>query len=174
MKSKRSIVLSHKNRRDLIYVFTVDPGLGLDVQERIAFDHRTSGCEVVLPEGDGISAAVAEIERAAPRTVSARVIVFDVRSYTLPRLLHAYNKIVGYNRMDLNEACYSIVIGDGPSNLFQAGRSMEVFTDHLRKHRQDYHPAVFFYDPFMHYTIAEKQTLELDRIEYLPKNVPES
>jgi len=96
----------------------------------------------------------------------------DVRSYTLPRLQQAYNSIVGYNRQDLNRFCHSLLIGDGPLNLFHAGRSLDVFVPHLANHRKDYQPAVFFYDPFIHYTKDERHAVGIDQNGRLPQAVP--
>jgi hypothetical protein len=163
---------SHLNRKDQIHFLTLDDVLATDVRERIALDPRTSECEVVRPQCKSIKEAVAEIEGMARQTISSSLLILDVRSHTLPRLQHAYNKVVGYNRKDLNESCHSILIGDGPLNLFHAGKSLQVFLPHLATHRVDYSPAVFFYDPFLHYTKDEAQIAGLDRPDELPRLVP--
>jgi len=165
-------VLSHRRRKEQIHVFSLDRVLAADVQERIAFDPRTRQCQVVRPEGTELKAIVAEIERQARDTVASRLLILDVRSYTLPRLQHAYNKVARYNRSDLNKFCYSILIGDGPLNLFHAGKSLHVFLPHLARHRTDYYPAVFFYDPFIHYKREEWQPAGIDAAAALPTLVP--
>jgi hypothetical protein len=165
-------VLSHPDREDRIHVLTVDGVLATDIQDRLNFDSRMRGCELVRPESEDPKAAIAEIECMAPDTVASRLLIIDVRSYTLPRLQHAYNKVVGYNRKDLNEYCYSVLIGDGPLSLFRAGKSPQVFLPHLARHRIDYYPAVFFYDPFLHYTEDERQRLGIEHGGELPQLVP--
>jgi hypothetical protein len=169
---KREIVLSHPHRKEQIHVFSLDQVLAADIHERIAFDPRTRHCHVIRPESAEPKAIIAEIERTARDTVASRLLIMDVRSYTLPRLQHAYNTVSRYNRQDLNKFCYSILIGDGPLNLFQAGRSLHVFGPHLARHRIDYYPAVFFYDPFIHYTVDEKQQAGIEAEAKLPTLVP--
>lgn len=113
-----------------------------------------------------------EIDSMARDTVSSRLLIIDVRRATLPKLQNAYTKIVGYNRRDLNKLCYTILIGDGPLNLFQAGKSLDVFVSHLSSHRIDYHPAVFFYDPFIHYEHSEIERIGMDDEFVLANKVP--
>ncbi|MFH1615132.1 MAG: hypothetical protein ABIG61_08635, partial [Planctomycetota bacterium] len=83
-----------------------------------------------------------------------------------------YNKIIGYNRCDLNLYCCTIVIGDGPANLFRSGGTAGVFLPLLAKLRTDYSPAAFFYDPFLHYQYEERANLQIDNIDELPQDVP--
>ena len=73
----------------------------------------------------------------------------------MPKLRRVFNAIVGYNRRDFNKLCYSICIGDGPLNLFRDGHFVDLLVPHLAAHRIDFHPAVFFYDPFLHYESNE-------------------
>ncbi len=168
----RSLVLSHPRRKDQVHVLTLDPVLGTDIEERLTFDPRMVGCKVIRPKKGDIDATVTEIERMAPKTVASRLLVLDVRRHTLPRLQHAYNKVVGYNRIDLNGLCYSMVIGDGPMSLFNGGTSLEVFAPHLATLRTDYHAAVFFYDPFLHYTADEDPSTGIDQEYRLPDRIP--
>lgn len=162
----------HSPRQDRIHLLTVDPVLAADVQERLAFDPRTREYELLRPECESIKGGVAEIEAMGLETLSSRLLILDVRSHTLPRLQHAFNRIVGYNRKDLNERCHSVLIGDGPLNLFHAGKSLHVFLSHLATHRIDYSPAVFFYDPFLHYTSQERRITGIDHGDELPEFVP--
>jgi hypothetical protein len=169
---KLETVLTHPDRKDRIHVFSLDPVLAADIRERISFDSRTHRCEVVTPEPADVKSTVAELERTARDTVASRLLIMDVRSYTLPRVQHAYNKAVRYNRMDLNKLCHTILIGDGPLNLFHAGKSLHVFGPYLARHRVDYYPAVFFYDPFVHYTTNERRAAGIDANGQLPECVP--
>lgn len=163
---------SYLDRKIQIHVFTLDQVLATDVQDRIAFDPRTRDYVLARPRERSIKAAVEEIEGMARQSVSSSLLIMDVRSHTLPRLQHAYNKVVGYNRTDLNELCYVILIGDGPFNLFHAGKSLHVFRPRLAAHRIDYSPAVFFYDPFLHYTEEDGPVAGIDRGDELPQLVP--
>ncbi len=133
----------------------MDPILAADIYERISSDPRERDYDVIRPKNKEIIAARQEIESMAPDTVSSRLLIMDVRSYTLPRLRLAFNKLINYNRKDLNRLCYTILIGDGPTDLFYAGISLEIFVPNLQTHRRDFEPVVFFYDPFIHYTSSD-------------------
>jgi hypothetical protein len=105
----------------------------------------------------------------------------DVRKATLPKLQQAYNKIIGYNRKDLNKYCFTVLVGDGPLNLFGPGKSIDVFVPYLADHRVDYNPAIFFYDPFIHYepdeidsTMEEGLTLPTQLPRRLTSYFPEA
>ena len=161
-------MLSHPNREDRIHLFTLDRVLAADLRERICCDPAMADYEVIGPQNGVAGQAIAEIETMAPDTVASRVLILDVRSYTLPRLQHAYNKIVGYNRQDLNHLCYTILIGDGPWDLFDAGASPDAFRPLLADRRRDYHAAAFFYDPFLHYTGDERRTKKIDGADEVP------
>ena len=165
-------ILSHPGREDRIHILTVDPVLAADIYERIHEDKRLKGCELVRVEATQVRQGAEEIEHWARDTVQSRLLVFDVRMATLPRLRRAYNTIVGYNRRDFNKLCYTILIGDGPVNLFRGGQTLEVFVPYLAAHRVDYHPAVFFYDPFLHYEADEGELRAIDETFVLPDSIP--
>ncbi len=165
-------ILSHPARKNNVHILTLDGVLATDVYERICSDARTKDYRLIMPKAKTIRAAVAEIDGMARDTVSSRLLIIDVRKATLPKLQNAYNKVVGYNRRDLNKLCYTILIGDGPLNLFTAGKSIDVFVPHLSTHRVDYHPAVFFYDPFLHYQTDELHTPGVDDAFVLPDTLP--
>jgi len=133
--------LSHRQRTDKIFILTLDTILAADVYERIHFDPRMQSYEIVRPLHIGVKDTVEEIESFSRDTVTARLLIFDVRRDTISLLKKAYNEIVGFNRKDFNKFCYVIVIGDGPINLFEAGKSLDVFVPLLATHRIDYHPA---------------------------------
>ena len=153
-------------------MFSLDSVLATDIQERISLDPRAQNFEIIRPESTSPKATIAEIERMARDTVAARLLIIDVRSYTLPPLQHAYNKVVGYNRKDMNLLCHSVLIGDGPVNLFRAGKALHVFLPHLARHRLDYYPAVFFYDPFAHYAEGERKIAGIDGRPEVPRYIP--
>ena len=150
-------LLSHGKRADRIYILTLDQILAADIYERINSDPRGKDYDLVRPRNKEIVATRQEIERMAPHTVSSKLLIMDVRSYTLPRLRKAFNMIINYNRKDLNRLCYAILIGDGPTDLFYAGISLDVFVINLQTHRRDFEPVVFFYDPLIHYTSSDRK-----------------
>ena len=165
-------ILTHPNRRDQIHILTVDPILGTDVRERIRADDRFKHCAVIRPDATSVRGALEQVEKMAKDTTTSRLIIFDVRRVTLPRLRRPFNAIVGYNRRDFNKLCYSICIGDGPVTLFQNGHSMDVFVPYLGSHRVDYYPAVFFFDPFLQYEPNELETRGIDEDFVIPDEVP--
>jgi len=165
-------ILSHPNRKDRIHILTLDTVLAADIYERIYHDPRTKHYRLIKPQKTKINETIIEIESMAQDTVSSKLLIIDVRKDTLPMLQKAYNKIVGYNRRDLNKLCYTLLIGDGPVNLFQTGKSLDVFVPHLSSHRIDYQPAVFFYDPFIHYEPGEIQYRRIDSEFMLPEKLP--
>jgi hypothetical protein len=164
-------ILSHSGRRNNIHVLTLDRILADDVYERIHSDPRTEACTVKRPT-KGIQHGPEEIEAMAPDTVSSRLLIIDVRKSTLPLLQHIYNKVVGYNRRDLNKLCYIILIGDGPINLFHSGKCLDDFVPYLAKHRLDYYPAAFFFDPFLHYEPDEISPNPTNLVSLLPVKLP--
>jgi hypothetical protein len=164
-------ILSYRKRRNNIHVLTLDRILADDVYERIHNDPRMEGYTIKKPT-KGIQQGVEEIEAMAPDTVSSRLLIIDVRRSTLPVLQKAFNKVVGYNRRDLNKLCYIILIGDGPINLFQSGKCLDPFVSYLAKHRVDYYPAAFFYDPFLHYEPDEISRTPADLAALIPTKLP--
>jgi hypothetical protein len=172
LKDDKVDILSHRRRRDQIHILSVDPVLATDIYERIHHDKRLKRCELIRAHATRVRDAVDEIYDMAQDTVSSRLLVFDVRRVTMPKLHKSFNTIVGYNRRDFNKLCYTIVIGDGPVGLFRAGKVLDAFVPHLAAHRVDYHPAVFFYDPFLHYEIDEREIPGIDEQFVLPDSIP--
>jgi hypothetical protein len=165
-------ILSHSERADWIYILSLDPILTTDVYERIHNDPRMKNYRLHRPRKTEIRDTVEEIEAMARDTILSRLLIIDVRKEALPKLRTAYNKIVGYNRRDLNKLCFIILIGDGPVNLFWEGKSLDVFVPYLSAHRVDFHPAVFFYDPFLHYEKGEIERGAMDDEFVLPDKIP--
>jgi hypothetical protein len=155
-------ILSHPTRGNIIHILTLDSILANDVYERIHNDKRMKYYQLIKPRKTKIRETVTEIDNMAQETVLSRLLIIDVRRATLPKLQRAYNKVVGYNRRDLNKLCYTILIGDGPIDLFQDGKTLDIFVPHLATHRVDYHPALFFYDPFIHYEHGEIERAGVD------------
>jgi hypothetical protein len=165
-------VLSHPKRRDQIHVLTIDPVLATDICERIQADKRLKRCRLQRTQSAHVKTAVEEIAAMARDKVRSRLLIFDVRRVTLPKLRRSFNAIVGYNRRDFNKLCYTICIGDGPVNLFQNGNALDVFVPYLSSHRVDYHPSVYFYDPFLHYEPGEMLPRGIDEQFVIPDSLP--
>ena len=165
-------MLNYTKRANRVHVLTLDAALAADVDERIRFDPRMNGVEVVLPAGGRRAVEVDDIAAVAQETINGRLFIFDVRRLTLPRLQEPYNRIVGFNRGDLNERCFSLCIGDGPVGLFRPGTSVNLFAPVLAQSRIDYSPAAFFFDPLMHFTPDERPPLGIDHDTGLPDELP--
>ena len=172
LKDYKEDILSHPSRRNAIHILTLDSILANDVYERIHNDKRMKYYQLIKPRETEIRETVTEIDNMAVDTVFSRLLIIDVRRATLPKLQRAYNKVVGYNRRDLNKLCYTILIGDGPIDLFQDGKTMDVFVLHLATHRVDFHPALFFYDPFIHYEHGEIERAGVDEEFVLSDKIP--
>jgi hypothetical protein len=164
-------VLSYQQRRPRIHILTLDKVLGEDIYERLQNDTKTRFYELVVPKESLWQSRLEEIEAMVEQTTKSRMLVMDVRKITLPKLHQAYNKIIGYNRKDLNKYCFTVLVGDGPLNLFAAGKSPDVFVPYLAQHRVDYNPAVFFFDPFLHYEPDELDS-SMDDEFVLPEKLP--
>jgi len=165
-------MIHYKNRKDRIYLLTLDTVLASDVVQRLTDDPRMEDFRVVAPPLTGGEITVEDLQNLAQDTIQARVIVLDVRACTLPPLQETYNRVSGFNRADLNETCHSVCIGDGPPKLFHEGADIEVFVPHLAKFRLDYLAGAFFFDPFMHYTSDERMRMGLDFDNPIPQNIP--
>ncbi len=165
-------ILSHRDRGNRIHILTADPVLAADICERIHTDPRMKFCELIRPVKTEIRDVVEEVDGMARDTVASRLIIIDVRRITLTKLQWAFNKVVGYNRRDLNKLCYILLIGDGPWDLFHSGQGLDVFVILLAKHRRDFNPAAYFFDPLIHYEPGEIERAGIDEAFVLPNAVP--
>jgi hypothetical protein len=166
-------ILSHPERKDRIYILTLDHVLATDIYSRMFYDKRLKHYQLIRPrQQKEIDKMVEEIDEMSRDTITSRLMIIDVRRATLPRLQRIYNAIVGYNRRDLNKFCYIILIGDGPVNLFSYGKSLDAFVPFLSGHRVDFHPAVFFFDPFIHYEANEIELSVIGEKFELPDQIP--
>ncbi len=165
-------ILSHGGRKNEIFIISLDPVLIADIHKRIRGDQRIKHYRVKRARAKGLDAKIEELEAMAPGTVTARLLIFDVRRATLPKLRKILRDIAGFNRKDFNKLCYTILIGDGPPTLFQNGRGLDVFTIYLGDHRVDYHPAAFFYDPLLHYEPEEMKLQAIDDEFVIRSDIP--
>jgi hypothetical protein len=163
-------VLHYSQRKNKIFILTLDSVLAEDVQERLTAYPALRGAQFVVP-GRGGAITVEEVESHARDTLTAKILIIDVRSQTKPLLQRAYSDVVRFNRPDLNNYCFSVLIGDGPVNLHN-NKGIQSFQNYLCDLRTDYSPAVFFVDPFLHYSFEEKQDALLFEHNVLPERIP--
>ncbi len=166
-------ILSHTERKNQVHILTLDHILATDIYARIHYDSRMKNYQLIRPRRASSEQTVEEIASMAKETVASRLLIIDVRIATMPKLQWAYNTIVGYNRKDLNKLCYTILIGDGPWSLFRAGKTLDVFIPYLTRHRIDFHPALFFYDPLLHYGSGEVELSVIGEKFTLPDRIPQ-
>ncbi|MBI9017697.1 MAG: hypothetical protein JEZ07_10615 [Phycisphaerae bacterium] len=166
-------MLHHSDRQDRIHIMTLDHELADDIYERIHHYRGMDNIEIIQPVKGNMETTAANILKSARDTMNSRMIIFDVRNQTLPMLQRAYNEIVRFNRPDFNHYCYSILIGDGPVKLHQPNKKIDVFNSYLADLRLDYSPAVFFGNPFLHYSYDEITNLALYNQNKLPEMIPE-
>lgn len=164
-------ILSFQRRRPVIHILTLDRVLSEDIYDRLKENKKTRFYELVVAKQGDCRRRLDEIESIVEQTTSSRLLILDVRRITLPYLNSAYNKIIGYNRRDLNKLLFTILIGDGPVSLFEANKSPDSFVPFLAQHRVDYNPAVFFFDPFVHYEPDEIEA-SMDEFIELPTQLP--
>jgi hypothetical protein len=165
-------MIKHQARQDKIHVLSLDHVLAADICERLGDDARLARVELIVPGQGREGITVQHVADLAKETISSRVIILDVRSQTLARLQEPFNRVAGFNRGDLNERCFTIVIGDGPPKLFRPDTTLDVFAPLLAKCRIDYSPAAFFFDPFIHYGPDERVSFGLDEAGGLPTEIP--
>ena len=164
-------VLSYEKRKPRIHILTLDRVLADDIYERLHEDKRTRFYELVMPKQQQWRQCMEEIEAMTGKTITSRLLIMDVRRITLAKLQPSYNKIIGYNRKDLNKLCFTVLVGDGPLNFLEAGKSPDIFVPYLADHRVDYNPAIFFYDPLIHYEPEETDSYMGEDFE-LPDKLP--
>jgi hypothetical protein len=165
-------MLHYTNRSNRIFILTVDQVLATDIRERLNGRRGLESAELVTPGGNNNSAiSVEDIEGIARDTLTGKVLIIDVRNQTRPMLQRAYSDIVRFNRPDFNNYCYSVLIGDGPMNM-QNHKGIQAFQNYLCDLRVDFSPAVFFADPFLHYSFEEKQDSLLYNKNALSERMP--
>ena len=165
-------MLHYTDRKNRIYVLTLDFVLAEDVYQRLSSEPRLKGTEIIVPGRDSGEFAPAEIEKITKDTMTGRVFIMDTRSQSQAKLQQVYNKIIGYNRADFNQFCYTVLIGDGPVEFFAENGSINSFSSHLARLRLDFNAARFFYDPLLHYDHREKLGLALDHGNSLLETIP--
>jgi hypothetical protein len=164
-------VLHYTERNNRIFILTLDNVLATDIKERLRGRPGLESAEVIMPAGGSSSITPEDIEQRTRATLTAKVLIMDVRNQTKPLLQRAYSDIVRFNRPDLNNYCYSVLIGDGPVNL-ENHHGIQAFQNYLCDLRVDFSPAVFFADPFLHYSFEEKQNMLLNDRSVLGERLP--
>jgi hypothetical protein len=159
-------------RENRICLLSMDHVLAEDIQTRISEDYRLTGADVVVPQTANGVITPENVLKITKETVSARVLILDVRSLTLPRLQEVYNRASGYNRWDFNRGCYTIVLGDGIPEFPSPDVGVESFRKEFAKFRIDYSPVTFYFDPFIHFRRAERMELYSEKIERCFERIP--
>ncbi len=143
-----------------------------DIQHRIKDDPRLASVNVVVPQAANEAITPQDVLQITKETISARVIILDVRSFTLPRLQEYYNRVSGYNRWDFNRSCYTMVIGDGAPEFPAADVGVDSFRKAFAQFRTDYSPAAFYFDPFVHFKRNERMELYSQNTEECFEKIP--
>ncbi len=159
-------------RENRICLLSMDHVLAEDIQTRISEDHRLSDTSVVVPQTSKGAITPDDVLQITKETVSARILILDVRSFTLPRLQEAYNRVSGYNRKDFNRTCYTIVIGDGIPEFPAPEIGVDSFRKAFAQFRIDYSPVAFYFDPFIHFRRIERMGLYSERIQHCFEKIP--
>jgi len=165
-------MLHYKERHNRIHIITLDHVLAEDVFERLTEYPGMESIELIKPRKESLAVTAESILKSARDTLMSRVLIIDVRSQTKPMLQRAYSDIVRFNRPDFNHYCYSVLIGDGPVNLFERSKGINIFQNYLSDLRVEYSPALFFSSPFLHYSYEETQQLAIYRNNELPERIP--
>jgi hypothetical protein len=165
-------MLHYRDRSRRIFILTLDRILATDVYERLSSHSALATTELIRPVAGESEIAVEDVARLSRETTTARVLIIDVRRQTKPSLQRAYSDIVRFNRPDFNRYCFSVLIGDGPVGLLTPGRSEQALAVYLSDLRVDYSPAVFFSNPFLHYSYDETQHQAIFNHNAFPQQMP--
>jgi len=165
-------MLHYTDRTDKIFILTLDNVLAEDVYERLNDTPGLKNAELIVPSSGKSRIHIEDLDDLAVQTLQGRIIVMDMRSQTQARLQAIYNKVICYNRADLNHFCHTVLIGDGPLKLFHEGQSPDVFRPLLARMRTDCNAAMFFYDPLLHYEHEEKLRLGIAANNRLLQKIP--
>lgn len=159
----------HPQRNQRIHILSLDPVLMIDVYERLHGHPGLEQVEIVVPGPDMKRISMEDVDRAAPDTRDSRTVIIDVQMNTVARLQGVYNKIVRYNRADLNLFCHIVLIGHGPIGLLDSPNGLDAFRPYVADMRNDYNPAVFFCEPFLHYTLEDMREVQQHDLLMPPK-----
>ncbi|MBN1457839.1 MAG: hypothetical protein JW912_08305 [Sedimentisphaerales bacterium] len=165
-------MLHNEHRKKHIHILTLDHVLAKNLSLRLRQCNLAANARIVIPNNGKPGIKPEDVEKLAKETLNSRLLIIDVRSYTLIRLQQAYNTIIGYNRADFNRYCHTVLIGDGPVNGSQHTKGLQVFERQLAKLRIDYSASVFFYDPLMEYCSEVKMNAAQGRQVNLPEAIP--
>jgi hypothetical protein len=147
---------------------TLDPVLLEDIIERLRCCRGFEHINLVRPAAPGRPIGPEDILKIGRDTTASRIIILDIRRNTRARLQRAYSDIVRFNRPDLNQYCYTVLVGDGPVNFLQPDRGIKTMAPFLAELRIDYSAAAFFGDPFLYYTMEEMQDMAIHHQGALP------
>ncbi|MCE5341549.1 MAG: hypothetical protein LLF92_10575 [Planctomycetaceae bacterium] len=166
-------MLHYTERKNKIHIITLDSVLADDIYQRITEYSAIKNVELILPAGGKETITPTDILKSARDTTDSRLLIIDVRTQTKPKLQQAYSDIVRFNRPDLNNYCYTVLIGDGPASFLLESKGINAFQSYLADLRRDYSPAVFFGNPFLYYTHKELLDLAMYHDNALPDKIPQ-
>ncbi len=150
---------------------SLDPVLLEDIMERLRGYPGLEHVDLVQPAAPGRPVEPQDILKIGHGTTDSRVIILDIRRNTRARLQRAYSDIIRFNRPDLNQYCYTVLVGDGPVNFLQPDRGIKTIPSFLAELRIDYSAAAFFGDPFLYYSLEEMQDMAIHHQGALPEKL---
>ena len=164
-------MLHYRDRSDKIYIVSLDRFLLEDIYERLHEYPGLETIELIRPGSNGSPIKPEEILQLSRDTLSARILIMDVRNQTLPLLQRSYSDIIRFNRPDLNNYCCTILVGDGPRNFLHPDRGVKTLPSFIADLRNNFSAAAFFGDPFLFYTAEEIQEMAAIDHNLLPEKI---
>lgn len=165
-------MIHYTDRKNRINIITLDTLLAEDIYERLSSYPGMESVNLVRPEVKRSIISPESIFHSIKESTTAKVLIIDVRGITIPKLQRAYSEIVRFNRPDFNHLCFSVLIGDGPVNVFQENKNLDTFQNYLADMRVDYSPALFFSSPFFLYGYEEAQQMNAYENDKMPEMIP--
>lgn len=165
-------MLHYRDRKRRVQIITMSPVIASDIYERLHNYPGMESVELILPGNGESEIKVEDIQNLARDTVKSSILIMDVCSWTRPQLQQAYSDIVRFNRPDFNRYCYSVLIGDIPLGYDRSQKVNDVH-NFLSDMRVDFSPAVFFINPFSHYSAEERETILTYRDKLFPDKIPQ-
>jgi hypothetical protein len=165
-------MLHYKDREKTIQVITLNPVFASDVCDRIHSFPGMESAKILLPGSSESGFKAEDIERLAHDTTNSLILIFDVSSLSRIRLQQAFSDIIRFNRPDFNENCYSIVVGDLPTEYTKNRKLYNNIHSYLSDIRVDFSPAAFFVTPLSFYSPLEKQSAMTNPVNPFPEKIP--
>ncbi|MGA2915214.1 MAG: hypothetical protein ABSE89_04230 [Sedimentisphaerales bacterium] len=165
-------MLHYRTREKSIQILTINPVFASDVYDRLHSYPGLESVKLLFPGSSESGFKVEDIEKLAHDTTNSSILIFDVSSLSRTRLQQAFSDIIRFNRPDFNENCYSIVIGDLPTEYIKNRKLYNNIYSYLSDIRVDFSPAVFFITPLSLYSLQEKQSTMTNPDNPFPERIP--